>query len=99
MPREPLTERQEAILRFIARQAEKQGYPPTIREIGEQFGIRSTNGVNDHLKALERKGHKVEPYLEWDGGVGSMSGIMIHPQSGAYMGGADPRRQYSALAW
>jgi repressor LexA len=51
-----LTERQLEVLRFIARQIEEQGYPPTIREIGEALDIRSTNGVNDHLKALERKG-------------------------------------------
>ena len=51
-----LTERQKEILRFIARKSEEQGFPPTIREIGVEFNIRSTNGVNDHLKALERKG-------------------------------------------
>ena len=54
---EPLTDRQEEILTFIQRYIETQGYPPTIREIGTAFGIRSTNGVNDHLKALERKGY------------------------------------------
>jgi repressor LexA len=51
-----LTERQRQILEFITRRTEEQGYPPTIREIGTEMGIRSTNGVNDHLKALERKG-------------------------------------------
>ena len=51
-----LTDRQLEVLRFIARQIEDNGYPPTIREIGEALDIRSTNGVNDHLKALERKG-------------------------------------------
>jgi repressor LexA len=51
-----LTDRQLEVLRFIARQIEDCGYPPTIREIGEGLDIRSTNGVNDHLKALERKG-------------------------------------------
>jgi repressor LexA len=51
-----LTDRQLEVLRFIARQIEDCGYPPTIREIGEALDIRSTNGVNDHLKALERKG-------------------------------------------
>ncbi len=51
-----LTDRQKDVLRFIARTTEERGFPPTIREIGEEFGIRSTNGVNDHLKALERKG-------------------------------------------
>lgn len=51
-----LTDRQLEVLRFIAMQIEEAGYPPTIREIGEALDIRSTNGVNDHLKALERKG-------------------------------------------
>lgn len=51
-----LTRRQQQILDFITRRINIQGYPPTIREIGEEMGIRSTNGVNDHLKALERKG-------------------------------------------
>jgi repressor LexA len=51
-----LTDRQLEVLRFIVEQIEENGYPPTIREIGEALDIRSTNGVNDHLKALERKG-------------------------------------------
>jgi repressor LexA len=52
-----LTDRQQAILGFITQSIEERGYPPTLREIGEHFGIRSTNGVNDHLRALEKKGH------------------------------------------
>ncbi len=52
-----LTRRQREILEFIHTAIGERGYPPTIREIGEAFGIRSTNGVNDHLKALERKGY------------------------------------------
>jgi len=52
-----LTDRQQAILDFITQSIEERGYPPTLREIGEHFGIRSTNGVNDHLRALEKKGH------------------------------------------
>jgi repressor LexA len=51
-----LTDRQKEILEFILRTSEERGFPPTIREIGEEMEIRSTNGVNDHLKALERKG-------------------------------------------
>lgn len=61
---EPLTERQEKILAFIKKSIQEQGYPPTIREIGEYFGIRSTNGVNDHLKALERKGYLLRGELK-----------------------------------
>lgn len=51
-----ITDRQKEILQYIVRTSEERGYPPTIREIGEEMDIRSTNGVNDHLKALERKG-------------------------------------------
>ncbi len=55
--REQLTARQQQVLSFIQERIESVGYPPTIREIGAHLGIRSTNGVNDHLKALERKGY------------------------------------------
>ncbi|MBM3319538.1 MAG: repressor LexA [Candidatus Eisenbacteria bacterium] len=51
-----LTGRQQEILDFLAEHARETGYPPTIREIGFRFGIRSTKGVVDHLTALERKG-------------------------------------------
>ena len=52
-----LTKRQEQTLSFIRRSIQERGYPPTLREIGEHMGIKSTNGVNDHLRALERKGY------------------------------------------
>ena len=52
-----LTQRQREILDFISASIVERGFPPTLREIGEHFSIRSTNGVNDHLKALEKKGH------------------------------------------
>lgn len=52
-----LTKRQEQTLDFIRNSIRDHGYPPTLREIGEHMGIRSTNGVNDHLRALERKGY------------------------------------------
>ncbi len=51
-----LTDRQREVLDFITSSIRKRGYPPTLREIGSHFGIRSTNGVNDHLRALEKKG-------------------------------------------
>ena len=52
-----LTDRQREILDFITQSIRERGYPPTLREIGLHFGIRSTNGVNDHLRALEKKGY------------------------------------------
>jgi repressor LexA len=55
--RDVLTDRQREILEFITQSITARGYPPTLREIGTHFGIRSTNGVNDHLRALEKKGY------------------------------------------
>src|SRR5579863_7592230 len=52
-----LTQRQQMVLDFIRESIHDRGYPPTLREIGARMGIRSTNGVNDHLRALERKGY------------------------------------------
>ena len=52
-----LTDRQQQVLEYIRTSITSRGYPPTLREIGAHMGIRSTNGVNDHLRALERKGY------------------------------------------
>src|SRR6266498_5828339 len=51
-----LTERQSEIYEFIRERIERRGYGPTVREIGNGFGIKSPNGVMCHLKALEKKG-------------------------------------------
>lgn len=52
----PATERQHEVLRTIYHHINNHGFAPTLRELGGALGIRSTNGVNDHLTALERKG-------------------------------------------
>jgi repressor LexA len=51
-----LTERQREIYEFIKNKIESRGYGPTVREIGEAFGIQSPNGVMCHLNALVKKG-------------------------------------------
>ena len=51
-----LTERQQAVYDLIRSRIIDRGYGPTIREIGEHFGIKSPNGVMCHLRALEKKG-------------------------------------------
>jgi len=56
MPKKALTDRQREILDFIIESMQTEGYPPTIREIMTRFHISSTNGVKDHLLALQRKG-------------------------------------------
>jgi repressor LexA len=51
-----LTPRQREIYDFIVRYAEEQGYPPTVREIGEAVGLASPSTVHAHLANLERAG-------------------------------------------
>ena len=70
-----LTRRQESVLRFIIESIRDHGFPPTIAEIGTEFGISSTNGVNDHLVALEKKG-----YIER---TSKARGIHVTPKSAA----------------
>jgi len=52
-----LTDRQRAVYEFILSNIENTLRPPTIREIGDHFGMRSTGTVRDNLRALERKGY------------------------------------------
>ncbi|MEO2020840.1 MAG: transcriptional repressor LexA [Pirellulaceae bacterium] len=51
-----LTQRQRAVYEMIRDKIVNRGYGPTVREIGEHFGIKSPNGVMCHLKAIEKKG-------------------------------------------
>ena len=51
-----LTDRQSAILDFIEREVARQGYPPSMREIGAAVKLASTSSVAHQLMALERKG-------------------------------------------
>lgn len=51
-----LTTKQRRILEVIRDAVAQQGYPPSIREIGEQVGLASTSSVHAHLAALQRKG-------------------------------------------
>lgn len=52
----PPTPRQREILSYVDTVVRTAGRPPTLREIGEHFGISSTNAITDHLVALERRG-------------------------------------------
>lgn len=54
--KEPLTPRQQEILRWVKDFIRDYGMPPTVREIGTAFEIKSSS-VFDLLQALERKGH------------------------------------------
>ena len=52
-----LTPRQRKVLEVIRAHVERQGYPPSVREIGEAVGLTSTSSVAYQLRALERKGY------------------------------------------
>ena len=51
-----LTERQQAILDFINEYVQENGFPPSVREIGSNFGVYPAT-VQDHISALQRKGY------------------------------------------
>jgi repressor LexA len=53
-PQTTLTPRQAEVLAFI--KANMAMFSPTVRQIAQQFNIRSPNGVMCHLHALEKKG-------------------------------------------
>lgn len=56
MAKPQLTDRQKHVYELIRSLIQNRGYGPTVREIGEHFGIKSPNGVMCHLRALEKKG-------------------------------------------
>jgi repressor LexA len=53
---EPLTSRQQQVLDCITRALDRNGIPPTLREIADDLQISGTLGVLKHLQALEKKG-------------------------------------------
>jgi repressor LexA len=53
----PLTERQRGILEVIHAHVDEHGYPPSVREIGDAVGLKSTSSVHAHLETLEERGY------------------------------------------
>ena len=51
-----LTDRQQQIWNFLVEYVDRHGYPPTVREIGEEVGLASPSTVHAHLANLERAG-------------------------------------------
>src|SRR3954449_12491000 len=83
-----LTDRQQQVLGYIRQSIHERGYPPTLREIGAFMGIRSTNGVNDHLRALERKGYLTREDMKSRALRPSMEGVVPTPPGEAANGNA-----------
>ena len=49
-----LTDRQQQIWNYLVEYVDRHGYPPTVREIGEEVGLASPSTVHAHLANLER---------------------------------------------
>ena len=60
--------------------------------------VQAENRINANvLDALQARGHEVEAPAAWTVAVGGMQGISIVPETGAMIGGADPRREGYAI--
>ena len=51
-----ITKKQQEILDYLKEVILEKGYPPTVREICERVGLKSTSSVHSHLSTLERNG-------------------------------------------
>ena len=56
MTRRPHGDTQQRILEYIEKYMETNGYSPSVREIGQAVGLKSTSTVHGHLNRLEKKG-------------------------------------------
>lgn len=54
---QPITSRQREVLDYIAGFVDRNGYPPTLREIAGHLKVSGTLGVMKHLDALEQRGY------------------------------------------
>ena len=52
-----LNKREKAILKFIEKQINLNGYPPSVREIGKAVDLKSTATVHGYIASLEQKGY------------------------------------------
>jgi len=64
LPSSPLSPRQQQILARIAEFIAREGRPPTRADLARAMGLRNRQGIDQHLRALERKG-----YLELEPGI------------------------------
>ncbi|WP_270167637.1 MarR family transcriptional regulator [Paenibacillus sp. SYP-B4298] len=56
-----LTPKQAQVLSFIIAHVSQHNYPPTLREIGSELGIKSTSVIHGHLTKLQAAG-----YISWE---------------------------------
>ena len=78
MTEKTLTPRQQQILTLIDSHTRNHGYPPSVREIGEEVGLTSPSTVHSHLQTLQEKG-----YLRRDPTKPRAIEVCFDPTSGA----------------
>lgn len=78
---EVLTEKQEALLKFIEQYQLENGSSPTIREMREYFGVTSDNSILKHLKALGEKGYITKD--DTPRGIKMLSSVKERMESGS----------------
>ena len=52
-----ITNKQREVLEYLKQQVLQKGYPPSVREICDAVGLKSTSSVHAHLESLERNGY------------------------------------------
>ena len=75
---EGLSERHRKIMHFLERFQDENGYSPSIREIGDSIGVKSTSLVDYYLNQLEQKG-----YISREGRVSRSIRVMKSLQNAA----------------
>ena len=94
----PLTKRQQEIFDFILERMASNGAPPTRVEIATHFGFKSPNAAEDHLKALDKKGH-IELISGTSRGIYIAEAARLNAQQSAQTDNIDPELgQASGLA-
>jgi DNA-binding MarR family transcriptional regulator len=99
-PKDTLSPVQARVIRFISATIRAEGKGPTIRAICREIGVTSTNGVMEHLDALEYKGFITRPkialtdqarkYLHQENAAGHWTNIKPAPGDGKW---------YKILEW
>lgn len=85
---------QSRVLAFIRQEVAEKGYPPSVREIGEAVGLKSTSTVHGHLRRLEAKGLLVRDAMKpramgiVDEDAGSSDQVRLVPMLGPVAAGA-----------
>ncbi len=73
---------------------------PRLKATSPGFRVDVETRISEEVLAeLEEMGHAFNRLGDWSAGVGGGQGIMVDPETGSFMGGADPRRDGYSIGW